>query len=182
MFRQSSGPLRTRTKAFALRVIRLVESLPRSRAANHIGGQLLRCGTSVGANYLAVCRARSPAEFRSKLGIVEEEGDESVFWMDEKHAGALIELAQSQFAVEDHAAAATKTFQSAVGACSRLLVEALLGQATALVEMNRREEAFDCLARVRWLQAASMNGHAASPDADDRKLVERWEELAGISP
>ncbi len=101
--------------------------------------------------------------------------------LDEKHPGALIELAQFQFAVEDDAAAATKTFQSAVGACSRLLVEALLGQAKALVEMNRREEAFDCLARVRWLQAASMDGHAASLNADDRELVERWEELAGIS-
>jgi four helix bundle protein len=71
-----------RTKAFALRVIRLVNSLPRSRAANVIGGQLLRCGTSVGANYRAACRARSPADFTAKMGIVEEESDESAYWME----------------------------------------------------------------------------------------------------
>jgi four helix bundle protein len=71
-----------RTKAFALRVIRLVNSLPRSRAASVIGGQLLRCGTSVGANYRAACRARSSADFVSKMGIVEEESDESAYWME----------------------------------------------------------------------------------------------------
>jgi predicted Zn-dependent protease len=106
---------------------------------------------------------------------------QSALELDEKHPAALIELAQFQFAVEDDAAAATKTFQSAVGACSRLLMEALLGQAKALVETNRREEAFDCLAQVRWLQASGVNGYAAPLDADDRELVERWEELAGIS-
>jgi len=71
-----------RTKAFALRVIRLVESLPRSRVAGVIGGQLLRCGTSVGANYRAACRARSSAEFTAKMGIVEEECDESAYWIE----------------------------------------------------------------------------------------------------
>jgi len=71
-----------RTKAFALRVIRLVNSLPRSRAANVIGGQLLRCGTSVGANYRAACRARSAADFVAKMGIVEEESDEAAYWME----------------------------------------------------------------------------------------------------
>jgi four helix bundle protein len=74
--------LRARTKAFGLRIIRLVEALPRSRSADVIGRQLLRCGTSVGANYRAACRARSPAEFCAKLGIVEEEADESIFWME----------------------------------------------------------------------------------------------------
>ena len=72
-----------RTKVFALRVIRLVESLPRTRTANTIGNQLIRCGTSVGANYRAACRgARSNAEFIAKMGIVEEEADESMFWME----------------------------------------------------------------------------------------------------
>jgi len=71
-----------RTKAFALRVIQLVDSLPKSRAGNVIGGQLLRCGTSVGANYRAACRARSTADFISKMGIVEEESDESAYWME----------------------------------------------------------------------------------------------------
>ena len=74
--------LRRRTKQFALPVIRMVESLPRGRAADTIGGQLIRSGTSVGSNYRAACRARSPAEFCAKLGIVEEEADESVFWME----------------------------------------------------------------------------------------------------
>lgn len=82
MHDEISGPLRSRTKAFSLRVIRLVESLPKGRTADHIAGQLLRCGTSVGANYRAACRGRSAAEFRAKLGVVEEEGDESVFWME----------------------------------------------------------------------------------------------------
>ena len=71
-----------RTKTFALRVIHLVESLPASRASNVIGRQLLRSGTSVGANYRAACRGRSRPEFISKLGIVEEECDESLFWME----------------------------------------------------------------------------------------------------
>lgn len=74
--------LKDRTKKFALRVIRLCESLPKGRIAGVIGGQLTRCGTSVGANYRAACRARSPAEFIAKMGIVEEECDESLFWME----------------------------------------------------------------------------------------------------
>ena len=71
-----------RTKAFALRVIRLVESLPKSRAGNVFAMQLLRAGTSVGANYRAACRARSPADFIAKMGIVEEECDEAIYRME----------------------------------------------------------------------------------------------------
>ena len=63
-------------------MVRLVEALPRKRAADVIGHQLLRSGTSVGANYRAACRARSKAEFIAKMGIVEEEIDESIYWMD----------------------------------------------------------------------------------------------------
>lgn len=74
--------LQVRTKQFALRVIRLVESLPRGRTADTVGRQLLRCGTSVGANYRAACRARSPAEFIARMGIVEEEADESAYWIE----------------------------------------------------------------------------------------------------
>jgi four helix bundle protein len=80
--KRAGDDLRKRTKDFALRVIRVVESLPRKRSADIIGGQLLRAGTSVGSNYRAACRARSPAEFRAKLGIVEEEADESVYWLE----------------------------------------------------------------------------------------------------
>jgi len=60
----------------------LCESLPAGRTGEVIGKQLLRCGTSVGANYRAACRGRSIAEFIAKLGIVEEECDESIFWME----------------------------------------------------------------------------------------------------
>jgi len=74
--------LKKRTKEFALRVIKLVEALPRGRTADVIGRQLLRSGTSVGANYRAACRAKSPADFISKMGTVEEETDESLFWME----------------------------------------------------------------------------------------------------
>jgi len=74
--------LKDRTRAFALEVVSLVEDLPRGRSADAIGNQLLRSGTSVGANYRAACRARSRREFLAKLGIVEEEADESQFWLD----------------------------------------------------------------------------------------------------
>jgi four helix bundle protein len=74
--------LKKRTKQFALRVIHLTESLPKGQSADVIGRQLLRSGTSVGANYRAACRAKSTADFISKMGTVEEEADESLFWME----------------------------------------------------------------------------------------------------
>jgi four helix bundle protein len=74
--------LRDRTKRFALRIIRLFRHLPRTTEAQVLGKQLLRAGTSVGANYRAVGRARSKAEFISKMGIVVEEADETVFWIE----------------------------------------------------------------------------------------------------
>src|ERR1700733_4871094 len=77
-----SPDLKIRTKEFALRVIRLVDSLPNKRSCNVIGSQLLRSATSVGANYRSACRGRSTAEFCSKMGIVEEEADESAYWIE----------------------------------------------------------------------------------------------------
>ena len=74
--------LKRRTKAFAIRIIRLVEALPNTSTARVIGNQLLRSGTSVGANYRAACRARSQADFVSKIGVVEEEADESAYWLE----------------------------------------------------------------------------------------------------
>jgi four helix bundle protein len=71
-----------RTKAFALRIMKLVDALPKTTSGRAIGGQLIRCGTSVPANYRAACRGRSKAEFIAKLGIVEEESDESAFWLE----------------------------------------------------------------------------------------------------
>ncbi|WP_153558046.1 four helix bundle protein [Roseimaritima sediminicola] len=71
-----------RTKAIALRVIKLVEALPASSTSDVIGRQLLRSATSVGANYRAVCRAKSSADMINKLRIVEEEADESGYWLE----------------------------------------------------------------------------------------------------
>jgi four helix bundle protein len=65
-----------------LRVLKLVAALPNNLSGRTIGGQLARAGTSVGANYRAACRARSKPEFIAKIGIVEEEADESAFWME----------------------------------------------------------------------------------------------------
>jgi four helix bundle protein len=74
--------LKERTKRFALNVIKLTETLPQDPTSRVLGRQLLRCGTSVGANYRAVCRAKSTADFIAKFGTVEEEADESGYWLD----------------------------------------------------------------------------------------------------
>jgi four helix bundle protein len=74
--------MKQRAKLFALGIIQLVESLPKERIAGVLGGQLLRSGTSVGSNYRSACRAKSIADFISKMGIVEEEADESLYWME----------------------------------------------------------------------------------------------------
>ncbi len=78
----NDNTLRTRTKSFALRVMKLVDALPTTRAGDVIGKQLLRSATSVGANYRAAQRGRSRAEFCAKLGIVEEESDECSYWRE----------------------------------------------------------------------------------------------------
>jgi four helix bundle protein len=72
----------SRTKKFSLRVVKLVAALPNNNAGRGIGFQLLKAGTSVGANHRSACRGRSKAEFIAKLGIVEEEADESEFWLE----------------------------------------------------------------------------------------------------
>jgi four helix bundle protein len=79
---QPDNTLRTRTKKFALRVMKLVDALPNTRSGDVVGKQLLRSATSVGANYRAAQRGRSRAEFCAKLGIVEEESDESSYWLE----------------------------------------------------------------------------------------------------
>jgi four helix bundle protein len=74
--------LRTRTKAFALRIIRMSQALPRSREANVLVQQVLRSSTGMAANYRAAGRSRSKAEFIAKIGVVVEEADETVFWLE----------------------------------------------------------------------------------------------------
>ena len=78
----TENELKDRLKAFALRAMKLCEALPRSASGRTLANQLIRSATSVGANYRAACRARSRAEFLAKLGIVEEEADESAYWLE----------------------------------------------------------------------------------------------------
>ncbi len=78
----TEAELKARTKRFALQVLQVVEQLPGTLAGRAIGGQLVRSGTSVGANYRAACRGRSKAEFIAKIGIVTEEADESAYWLE----------------------------------------------------------------------------------------------------
>ena len=80
--KDKSDELKQRTQKFALRIIKLCKSLPAGKDADVIGKQLLRSGTSVGANYRAASRARSQADFISKITICEEEADESGYWME----------------------------------------------------------------------------------------------------
>ncbi len=82
--------LKDRTKRFALRIMKLVEALPQTTSAIAIGRQIVRSGTSVGANYRAACRGRSKAEFIAKLGVVVEEADETCFWLELIIEGGLL--------------------------------------------------------------------------------------------
>lgn len=78
----SPEQLRARTKRFAVRIVKLFRALPKSTDAQVLGKQVLRSGTSVAANYRAACRGRSRPEFIAKLGVVAEEADETVFWLE----------------------------------------------------------------------------------------------------
>lgn len=93
--------LKDRTKKFALQIIRVVKTLPNSTEGRVISNQLLRCATSVAANYRAACRARSKAEFIAKLGIVEEEADESVFWLELIQEAEILKPEQLQAALRE---------------------------------------------------------------------------------
>ena len=78
----TENELKERTKQFALRIMRLVDAMPKTSAGRTLGNQLIRSGTSVGANYRAACRGRSKAEFIAKIGTVVEEADECMFWLE----------------------------------------------------------------------------------------------------
>ena len=83
-----------RTKKFGLNIIRLAESLPKTRTADVIGRQILRSATSIGANYRAACRAKSPVDMINKLKIVEEEGDETLYWLELLGESGMVPQAQ----------------------------------------------------------------------------------------
>ena len=82
--------LQDRTKQFALRVLNLVDALPRTTGARAISMQLAQAATSIGANYRAACRSRSRAEFAAKLGVAVEEADESLYWLELVRDGKLL--------------------------------------------------------------------------------------------
>jgi four helix bundle protein len=86
----SERDLKERTKAFALRILKLVDALPKTTAGRALGAQLVRSGTSVAANYRAARRAKSTAHFISKLGDVEEEADETLFWLELLEASGIV--------------------------------------------------------------------------------------------
>lgn len=93
--------LKDGTRKFALRVIRMTEALPRNRVADILARQVLRSGTSVGANYRAACRAKSPRDFVAKIGIVEEECDETVYWFELLVESDQIKLARVQSLMQE---------------------------------------------------------------------------------
>ena len=86
--------LKKRTKAFALRILKLVDALPKTTAGRALASQIVRSGTSVAANYRAACRARSTADFAAKMGIVEEEADETLFWLELLEESELVPAAK----------------------------------------------------------------------------------------
>ena len=87
--------LRRRTKEFAVKIIQTVASLPKNKITDVLGYQLLKSGTSIGANYREACRARSRADFVSKIGIVEQEADETMYWLELLEEMNLIDPQQS---------------------------------------------------------------------------------------
>jgi four helix bundle protein len=105
---KKSAELQRRTKRFALQILVLIDRLPNTIGGRVLANQLARSATSVGANYRAACRARSRAEFASKLGIVAEEADESLYWLElirdgnfmaEKNVGSLLAEADELTAI-----------------------------------------------------------------------------------
>ena len=79
---RNAPDLKKRTKAFALRILKLVHALPKTTAGRALASQIVRSGTSIAANYRAACRAKSTADFIARMGIVEEEADETLFWLE----------------------------------------------------------------------------------------------------
>lgn len=95
------GDLSKKTKHLAIEMIKLVEGLPRGRVADVLGKQILRSGTSVGANYRAASRARTKPDFISKMGIVEEEADETLYWLELLLEAKLVTQNQVQYLVTE---------------------------------------------------------------------------------
>ncbi|PYI79409.1 MAG: four helix bundle protein [Verrucomicrobia bacterium] len=86
----SKAELLARTKSFSLGILKLVDHILRTMSGQAIGSQLVRCGTAIGANNRAACRSRSHTEFTAKLGVVAEEADETVYWLELLRDGNLV--------------------------------------------------------------------------------------------
>src|ERR1700730_13735831 len=91
---RNESDLKKRAKAFALRILKLVDALPKTTAGRALASQIVRSGTSVAANYRAACRAKSPADFISKMGTVEEEADETLLWLELLEESELVTAAK----------------------------------------------------------------------------------------
>src|SRR5437667_1713187 len=90
----SEPDLKKRTKTFALWILKLVDALPKTTAGRTLASQVVRSDTSIAANYRAACRAKSPADFIAKMGIVEEEADETLFWLELLEESELVTVAK----------------------------------------------------------------------------------------
>src|SRR5437588_12434301 len=130
--------LKKRTKQFGLRILKLVGALPNTVQGRAIGGQLVRSGTSVGANYRAACRGRSRAEFVAKLGTVEKEADESAYWMEMIIEGELLKQKQVQPLLNEANELVRIMARSRISASSRLPVKSAMSGKQTRKNSNRQ--------------------------------------------
>src|SRR5437870_571678 len=126
---RNESDLKKRTKAFALRILKLVDALPKTTAGRALASQIVRSGTSVAANYRAACRAKSTADFIAKMGIVEEEADETLFWLELLEESELVPAAKLP-AIKQEA-------------------NELIAITVASIETARRNRAADSVFRIR---------------------------------
>ncbi len=134
----TSDELKQRTKQFSLRVLKLVAALPKTVAGRAIGGQLVRSGTSVGANYRAACLGRSKAEFIAKMGTCEEEADESAYWMEVIIEGELLKPKQVESLLHE-AEELTRIFAQSRISATRSLARARLQKSNRQLAIDNRQ-------------------------------------------
>ena len=134
----TSDELKKRTQQFSLRVLKLVAALPNTLAGRAVGGQLVRSGTSVGANYRAACRGRSKAEFVAKIGTCEEEADESAYWMEVIIEGELLKSIQVE-SLQREAEELTRIFAQSRISATRSLARARLQKSNRQSAIGNRQ-------------------------------------------
>jgi four helix bundle protein len=134
----TSDELKKRTKQFSLRVLKLIAALPKTVAGRAVGGQLVRSGTSVGANYRAACRGRSKAEFIAKMGTCEEEADESAYWMEVIIEGELLKSKQVESLLHE-AEELTRIFAQSRISATRSLARSRLQKSNRQLAIDNRQ-------------------------------------------